>query len=63
MQKSDYPLILQAKHIREILGISKSGVYELMRLKDFPLLEVNGRKLVYRDSFFNWLGSKEKRLG
>lgn len=62
MQRSDLPLILQAKHIIEVTGLSKSSVYELMKSPDFPLIKVNERKLVYRDEFFAWLDSKQQAV-
>ncbi|WP_160045726.1 AlpA family phage regulatory protein [Paenibacillus sp. USDA918EY] len=60
MERSDLPIILQAKHIIQVTGLSKSSVYELMKSPDFPLLELNERKLVYRDRFFEWLDSKQR---
>ncbi|AOZ92291.1 MULTISPECIES: helix-turn-helix transcriptional regulator [Paenibacillus] len=58
MNKSDYPLILQIKDVKEILGVSRSTAYEIAREPDFPLLIINCRKIVYRDDFFKWLDSK-----
>ncbi|MCI3922659.1 helix-turn-helix domain-containing protein [Paenibacillus sp. TRM 82003] len=58
MNKSDYPLILQIKDIKEILGVSRSTAYEIARDPNFPLIVINCRKVVYRDDFFNWLDSK-----
>ncbi|KRE70765.1 excisionase [Paenibacillus sp. Soil750] len=63
MEINDYPVVLQAKHVTQILGVAKSTTYELFRETGFPLLEINGRKLVYRDSFFAWLDSKQRNCG
>lgn len=63
MERSEYPIILQAKHVTEILGISKSTTYEFFNSPDFPLLQLNGRKLVYKDAFFKWLDSKQRKSG
>lgn len=63
MTREDYPLILQAKHIGQLLGIARSTAYALMSQNDFPLLEIGGRKVCYRDSFFRWLDSKERIVG
>jgi len=61
MERNDYPLVLQAKHVTQILGVAKSTTYELFSSPDFPLLQpLTGRKLVYRDEFFKWLDSKQK---
>ncbi|WP_019913194.1 hypothetical protein [Paenibacillus sp. HW567] len=60
MERKDFPIVLQAKHVTEILGVAKSTTYELFASPGFPLLQLNGRKLVYRDSFFEWLDAKQK---
>jgi excisionase family DNA binding protein len=51
----DYPLILTAEHIAEIMGISKRVAYELMEYKGFPLIRVGRLKRVNREAFFKWL--------
>ncbi|MCA1056962.1 helix-turn-helix domain-containing protein [Rossellomorea aquimaris] len=48
------------KDVTKILGFSKSTVYSLSQDPDFPVLQVNNRKVVYRDDFFAWLDSKRK---
>lgn len=37
------PLILQAKDVQTILGISKGKTYELMNSADFPTIHLNKR--------------------
>lgn len=54
----DYPLILTAKEVSEILNISKPTAYELMRNKDFPLLRIGRCKRVIREEFLEWLKGK-----
>ncbi|QHJ69228.1 helix-turn-helix transcriptional regulator [Planococcus halotolerans] len=61
MDKIDYPIILQIKDIQKILGFSKSTVYEVIKQKDFPLIHINQRKIVYRDEFFSWIDSKRSQ--
>lgn len=61
MERTDYPIVLQVKHLQQILGFSKSTTYEVIKETGFPLLHVNGRKIVYRDSFFQWLDSKQAK--
>jgi excisionase family DNA binding protein len=57
----DYPLILTAKEIAEILRVSKPTAYELMKRTDFPLLPFEGRiRRVRRDEFFQWLARKSQ---
>jgi len=57
----ELPIVLQAKHVSQLLGLAKSTTYEIMKQADFPLLEVSGRKIVYKDDFFEWLDSKKRR--
>lgn len=58
VNRNDYPIILQIKDIQRILGFSKSTAYEITKEIGFPLLQINKRKIVYRDEFFSWLDSK-----
>lgn len=51
---NDYPLILKAEHISEIIGCSKRIAYELMEQADFPLVRMGRLKRVERDAFFIW---------
>lgn len=60
MNRDEYPLILQIKHVQQILGFSKSMAYEIAKAPDFPLIQINTRKVVYRDDFFSWLDSKRE---
>lgn len=56
----NYPLILKADHVAEILGISKRRAYELMDLTEFPLIKIGSSKRVQRDKFFKWIETKER---
>lgn len=60
MMREELPIILNAKHISQITVFAKSTVFEIMKRMDFPLLEISNRKVCYRDSFFEWLDSKER---
>lgn len=58
MNKSDlgdYPVILTAQDISQILKVSKPTAYEIMKYTDFPILEIGRCKRVLRDDFFEWL--------
>jgi hypothetical protein len=59
-EKEDYPMVLTAQHIQEILGVGKRIAYELMDRPDFPLVRI-GKKLkrVARDDFFEWLSDQK----
>lgn len=57
----DYPLVLTAEHVAEILGISKRHAYEIMERRDFPLIRVGRLKRVTRDAFFAWLDEVQRQ--
>ncbi|MCM3761837.1 helix-turn-helix domain-containing protein [Alkalihalobacillus oceani] len=59
--KSDYPLILKAEHISEIIGCSKRVAYEVMDRADFPLVRMGRLKRVEREAFFEWIGSQTRQ--
>ncbi|KAA2400552.1 helix-turn-helix domain-containing protein [Bacillus cereus] len=52
---NDYPIVLNVDHVAQILAVSNSTVYEIMRHKGFPLINIGNRKRVLREEFFNWL--------
>ena len=52
---NDLPIILEAEHIAQVLGISKHSAYELMKRKGFPVLKIGRLKRVNRDAFFRWM--------
>ena len=54
-QMEEVPMYLSAKEIVQVLGISRSNVYDIMRSIDFPLTVVGGRRIVQREKFFAWL--------
>ena len=55
----DYPMILTAEHIAEILMISKPTAYELMEQASFPLIRIGRSKRVLKDKFFEWLSQQQ----
>jgi excisionase family DNA binding protein len=55
---TDYPLILNADHIAEIMGVSRRIAYEMMEYKGFPLVRIGRLKRVNREAFFNWLETR-----
>ena len=57
----DYPVILSAKHVRAILGISEAKTYELWHRDDFPKLAIAGkRRLVRKEAFQTFMEEQEK---
>lgn len=59
MEKKDYPLMLTALEIANILGVSKRVAYEIMDSPEFPLIRIRRSKRVNREDFFNWLEQKK----
>lgn len=55
-----FPLVLTARDISEILQISKPSAYELMNQSDFPLLRIGRCKRVLRDQFIIWCINHQK---
>lgn len=55
----DYPLVLQARHVREVLGVSEAKAYEVLNSKKCPTIHMGKRMVVMRDSFLKFLYSCE----
>lgn len=55
----NYPMILTAVDLSEILIVSKPTAYELMEQKSFPLIKLGRSKRVLRDELFNWLTQQQ----
>ena len=61
MRESSYkfydelPLFLNAETTAKLLGISISGMYELMHEKGFPVLKIGTRLVVPRDKLREWV--------
>ncbi|MFB5194264.1 helix-turn-helix domain-containing protein [Neobacillus sp. KR4-4] len=51
----DYPSILTAADLAEILRISKPTAYELMESNHFPLIKFGRSKRVLKADFLKWL--------
>lgn len=57
----DYPPVLQACHIQELLGFSNGKTYELLRSKDCPTVKCGKRMVVPRDLFWEWFLNQAKK--
>lgn len=61
MKESSYksydelPLFLNAETTAKLLGISISGMYDLMHEKGFPVLKIGSRLVVPRDKLLAWV--------
>lgn len=53
------PIMLNADQLSQVLGISRSGAYQLMHAKDFPAIRIGAKRiLVPKDNLIQWLENK-----
>ena len=61
MRKSKYrsydelPLMLSVTDIAEVLGISRAGAYELVKVEGFPSLSIGTRIIIPKDELIAWI--------
>ncbi len=53
----ELPLLLNAKIIAEVLGVSPATSYELLHESDFPSLKIGNRIVVPKEQFIQWVDS------
>lgn len=53
--RDELPAVLGSDDIVKFLGISKSKVYQMMRIQDFKSFRVGNRWFIERDNFLEWL--------
>lgn len=51
----DLPPMLQAKHVRLVLGLSTGKVYQIMKSDGFPTQRFGKRIMVLKSDFLDWL--------
>ena len=51
----DLPSVLSVKELKDFLGISRAGTYQLLHREDFPTLHVASRLLVAKDKLLAWM--------
>ena len=56
----DLPLILSQIEVTNVLGISKSKTYELMKAKGFPSFPVGKQWRVAKEDFIKWMESQKE---
>ena len=54
-----YPPILQAKHIKEFLGVSEAFAYEVLNSSGCPTIRMGKRMVVAKESFLRFLAESE----
>ena len=57
----ELPLMLDAKILKEVLGISLTSTYALMHEKDFPSVKIGNRIVVSKEKFIEWIDKKSER--
>ena len=51
----DLPLMLTVIDVAEVLGISRTGAYELVRQAGFPALNIGKRIVIPKEEFVRWI--------
>ena len=51
------PVVIDAKTLAKVMGISLTKAYELFRSKGFPCISLGRRKIVPKDKLIEWLNS------
>ena len=60
----ELPAIMCADDVKDVLGISISSTYELMKEKDFPSFKIGRRVVIYKEKFIEWIEKRsEKKWG
>lgn len=56
----ELPLLLNAKQLSELLGVSDSSVYELIQEDDFPSLRIGKRIVIPKEELRKWISAHTK---
>ena len=57
----ELPLMLSVHDVSEVLGISKSSAYVLVKEKGFPKLKIGARVVVPREKFIEWINKNTSK--
>ena len=57
-KKEQLPLFLSVSHLPDLLGVSRSAAYAIVKLPYFPKVRLNGRIVIPRDSLFEWMNEQ-----
>ena len=49
------PVMLQASHVKQVLGLSTGKAYQLLRSEGFPAQRFGRRVMVLKADFIKWL--------
>ncbi len=56
-------IVYSVPEVAELLGISKSYAYELVKLKRLPVYDLGRRKIIPKKSLEDWLQKKSDIIG
>ena len=51
----ELPIMLQASHVKQVLGLSTGKAYQLMHSEGFPTQYFGKRMMVLKPDFIEWL--------
>ena len=51
----ELPIMLQASHVKQVLGLSTGKAYQLMHSEGFPTQRFGRRVMVLKADFIEWL--------
>lgn len=60
---NDLPMHLTAEMVAQVLGISISNAYKLMRDKNFPSMRIGKRYIVPKDHLRKWIDEQVTKRG
>ena len=55
---NDLPIMLSVAQLADVLGVSRSSAYELIRTPGFPVVRIGSRVIVPRDKLIAWIDEK-----
>ena len=56
----ELPLLLSVKQLVDLMGVSDSTIYELIREDDFPSLRIGKRIVVPKEELRKWISAHTK---
>jgi excisionase family DNA binding protein len=51
----NYPTVLNAAQLAEILNVSKATAYQLLHMESFPTLRIGKRLMVPKEKMVRWI--------
>ncbi len=61
-EHDNLPTMLNVNDVADILGLSKTKIYELMNSSEFPTLRIGKRMMVSKEQFVNWINRKSGEM-